>query len=310
LIEVKDLQKSYGELMAVKGVSFAARKGSVFGLLGPNGAGKSTTISCICGLLKPTAGTVSVNGFDIVGEAKKAKQSLGVVPQELAIYEDLSALDNLAYWGAAYGLKGQELKSRVDFVLERIGLQDRAGDLPKNYSGGLKRRLNFGCGLVHEPQILLLDEPTVGVDPQSRERLFNLIKEERDKGTCVLYTTHYMEEAENLCDELAILDHGKIIAAGTLQDLRAQVGESDIIQLSGSFDAIAVEAALLGLAIETEILVLSAETLVLAIKEAAKQLPAVLKAVSSTEAEIRDTRLSEPNLESLFLKLTGSELRA
>ena len=310
MIEVKDLQKAYGELMAVKGVSFTAKKGSVFGLLGPNGAGKSTTISCICGLLKPTAGTVTVNGFDIVGEAKKAKQSLGVEPQELAIYEDFSARDNLGYWGAAYGLKGQELKSRVAYVLERIGLQDRAGDLPKNYSGGLKRRLNFGCGLVHEPEILLLDEPTVGVDPQSRERLFNLIKEERDKGTCVLYTTHYMEEAENLCDELAIIDHGKIIAAGTLKDLRAQVGESDIIQLSGTFDPIAVEAALLGLPIATEILVLSAGTLVLAIEEAAAQLPAVLEAVSSTEAEIRETRLTEPNLESLFLKLTGSELRA
>ncbi len=310
MIEVKDLQKAYGELMAVKGVSFTAKKGSVFGLLGPNGAGKSTTISCICGLLKPTAGTVTVNGFDIVAEAKKAKQSLGVVPQELAIYEDLSAFDNLAYWGAAYGLKGRELKSRVAYILERIGLQDRAKDLPKNYSGGLKRRLNFGCGLVHEPEILLLDEPTVGVDPQSRERLFNLVKAERDKGTCVLYTTHYMEEAENLCDELAIIDHGKIIAAGTLKDLRAQSGESDIIQLSGTFDAIAVEAALLGLPIETEILVLSAGTLVLAIEEAAKQLPAVLEAVSSTEAEIRETRLTEPNLESLFLKLTGSELRA
>ncbi|MCH8203436.1 MAG: ATP-binding cassette domain-containing protein [Proteobacteria bacterium] len=310
MIEVKDLQKSYGELLAVKGVSFTARKGSVFGLLGPNGAGKSTVISCICGLLKPTAGTVTVNGFDIVGEAKKAKRSLGVVPQELAIYEDFSARDNLAYWGAAYGLKGRELKSRVAYVLERIGLQDRAGELPKNYSGGLKRRLNFGCGLVHEPEILLLDEPTVGVDPQSRERLFNLVKEERDKGTCVLYTTHYMEEAENLCDELAIIDHGKIIAAGTLKDLRAQVGESDIIQLSGTFDPIAVEAAILGLAIDSEILVLSAGTLVLAIEEAAAQLPAVLQAVSSTEAEIRETRLSEPNLESLFLKLTGSELRA
>ena len=310
MIEVKDLQKSYGELMAVKGVSFTARKGSVFGLLGPNGAGKSTVISCICGLLKPTAGTVTVNGFDIVGEAKKAKRSLGVVPQELAIYEDFSARDNLAYWGAAYGLKGRELKSRVAYVLERIGLQDRAGDLPKNYSGGLKRRLNFGCGLVHEPEILLLDEPTVGVDPQSRESLFNLVKEERDKGTCVLYTTHYMEEAENLCDELAIIDHGKIIAAGTLKDLRVQVGESDIIQLSGTFDPIAVEAAILGLAIDSEILVLSSGTLVLAIEEAAAQLPAVLQAVSSTEAEIRETRLTEPNLESLFLKLTGSELRA
>ncbi len=160
---------------------------------------------------------------------------MGIVPQELAIYEDLSARDNLAYWGAAYGLKGDRLKQRVDHVLNRIGLADRAGDLPKEYSGGMKRRLNFGCGLVHEPAVLLLDEPTVGVDPQSRERLFELVREEKAKGTCVLYTTHYMEEAEKLCDELAIIDHGKIIAAGTLNELRAEFGGNDIIQLSGSF---------------------------------------------------------------------------
>ncbi|MCH7807110.1 MAG: ABC transporter ATP-binding protein [Proteobacteria bacterium] len=310
MIEVKDLQKSYGDLEAVKGVSFSAKKGAIFGLLGPNGAGKSTTISCICGLLKPTAGSITVNGFDIVREGVKAKQTLGIVPQELAIYEDLSALDNLSYWGAAYGLSGGELKDRVGYILERIGLQDRAKDLPKKYSGGMKRRLNFGCGLVHEPKVLLLDEPTTGVDPQTRERLFDLVKEERDKGTCVLYTTHYMEEAENLCDELAIIDHGKIIAAGTLKDLRAQVGEKDVIHLSGAFDVAKIEHAVAKLKAGPDVLVLNEKSLVLAIKGAARELPAVLKAVSATGADIRDTRLSEPNLESLFLKLTGKELRA
>ncbi len=190
MIEVRDLQKSYGDLMAVNRVSFSVRPGIVFGLLGPNGAGKSTAISCLSGLLKPTAGSITVAGFDMARDAVKAKASLGVVPQELAIYQDLSAHDNLAYWGAAYGLKGDHLKQRVALILNRIGLTDRADDLPKRYFGGMKRRLNFGCGLVHEPKILLLDEPTVGVDPQSRERLFDLIREERDKGTCVLYTTH------------------------------------------------------------------------------------------------------------------------
>jgi len=308
LIEVRDLQKSYGDLVAVDRVSFSAGAGSVFGLLGPNGAGKSTTISILSGLLKPTAGSVSVGGYDISSDAVKAKASLGIVPQELAIYEDLSARDNLAYWGAAYGLKGDGLKQRVEHVLNRIGLADRADELPKQYSGGMKRRLNFGCGLVHEPKVLLLDEPTVGVDPQSRERLFDLVREEKAKGTCVLYTTHYMEEAEKLCDKLAIIDHGKIIAAGTLDDLRAEFGGNDLIQLSGSFDQDKVEQAVI--ALDADVLSISDEVVMIAIRDGARKLPSVLAGISATGAEIHDTRLSEPNLESLFLKLTGKELRA
>ena len=308
MIKVRDLQKSYGDLIAVDRVSFSAGAGTVFGLLGPNGAGKSTTISCLSGLLKPTAGSIRVGGFDLAVDAVKAKASLGIVPQELAIYEDLSARDNLAYWGAAYGLKGDGLKQRVDHVLNRIGLTDRAGELPKTYSGGMKRRLNFGCGLVHEPAVLLLDEPTVGVDPQSRERLFDLVREEKAKGTCVLYTTHYMEEAEKLCDELVIIDHGKIIAGGTLNGLRAEFGGNDIIRLSGSFELARVEPVITEL--KAELLSLSSETLMIAIRDGARVLPVVLQAISATGAEIRDTRLSEPNLESLFLKLTGKDLRA
>lgn len=308
MIEVKDLQKSYGDLVAVNRVSFSASEGTIFGLLGPNGAGKSTTISCLSGLLKPTAGSIKVGGFDMSSDAVKAKASLGIVPQELAIYEDLSARENLAFWGAAYGLKGAKLKQRVDHVLNRIGLTDRAGDLPKEYSGGMKRRLNFGCGLVHEPAILLLDEPTVGVDPQSRERLFDLVREEKAKGTCVLYTTHYMEEAEKLCDELAIIDHGKIIASGTLNELRDEFGGNDIIQLSGSFEPSRVEQVVAEL--NGEVLSLETDVLMLTIKDGARNLPAILQGISDTGADIHDTRLSEPNLESLFLKLTGKDLRA
>ncbi|MBT8071566.1 MAG: ATP-binding cassette domain-containing protein [Gammaproteobacteria bacterium] len=308
MIEVRDLQKSYGDLIAVDRISFRGKAGSIFGLLGPNGAGKSTCISCLSGLLKPTAGSVRVGGFDMSTEAIKAKSSLGIVPQELAIYEDLSARDNLAFWGAAYGLKGDKLQQRVGHVLNRIGLADRASDLPKTYSGGMKRRLNFGCGLVHEPAILLLDEPTVGVDPQSREHLFELVREEKAKGTCVLYTTHYMEEAEKLCDELAIIDHGKIIATGTLEALRAEFGGNDIIQLSGSFDQPKVEQAVTEL--HGEVLALATDTLMIAIRDGARSLPSVLQSISATGAEIHHARLSEPNLESLFLKLTGKDLRA
>ncbi len=307
MIEVRALQKSYGELVAVDSVSFSAEAGTVFGLLGPNGAGKSTTISCLSGLLKPTAGSISVGGFDMAQDALKAKAGLGIVPQELAIYEDLSARDNLGYWGAAYGLNGAGLKQRVEHVLNRIGLTDRAGDLPKRFSGGMKRRLNFGCGLVHEPAVLLLDEPTVGVDPQSRERLFELVREEKAKGTCVLYTTHYMEEAEKLCDELAIIDHGKIIASGTLKSLRAEFGGNDVIQLSGIFDPPGVEQVVADL--KGEVLSLTTDVLMMTIRDGARNLPAILQGISSTGAQIHDTRLSEPNLESLFLKLTGKDLR-
>lgn len=237
MLKVESLTKQYGDFNAVDNVSFEAGAGKIFGLLGPNGAGKSTTINCISGLMPPTAGRISIADFDIVKDGKKAKSSLGVVPQELALYEDLPAIDNLIYWGKAYGLRGAELVSRVREVLGHIGLADRAKDLPKKFSGGMKRRLNFGCGIVHKPKVLLLDEPTVGVDPQSRQRLFEMVEAERDAGACVLYTTHYMEEAERLCDSLAIIDHGKIIAEGSVAELKAKLGARDVLQLTGEFPA-------------------------------------------------------------------------
>src|SRR6476659_4174952 len=236
MIAVSQLGKRYGDLVAVDGVTFTAEPGRIFGLLGPNGAGKSTTIGCISGLLTPTSGRVTVLGHDVVTDRIAARRQLGIVPQELALYEDLSARENLAYWAAAYGMNGDGLKRRVLEVLERIGLGDRSREPVKRFSGGMKRRLNFGCGVVHSPKVLLLDEPTVGVDPQSRVRLLELVREEVATGTCVLYTTHYMEEAQDLCDRIAIIDHGKLLTLGTLDQLRNQIGEKDIIRLSGKFD--------------------------------------------------------------------------
>jgi ABC-2 type transport system ATP-binding protein len=235
MLNVKELSKNYGDFVAVDRISFSAAKGKVFGLLGPNGAGKSTTINCIAGLLKPTSGHAEVAGHDVVSDGKAARRELGVVPQELALYEDLPAIENLRFWGKAYGLGGHALDNRVTEVLEYIGLNDRAKDLPKEFSGGMKRRLNFGCGIVHKPPVILLDEPTVGVDPQSRARLFDMVEAERDAGACVLYTTHYMEEAERLCDSLAIIDHGKLIAQGSVEELRAKLGARDVLQLVGHF---------------------------------------------------------------------------
>jgi len=312
MLTVEGLVKQYGDFTAVDEVSFEAREGSVFGLLGPNGAGKSTSINCISGLLAPTAGQIAVAGHDIVKDGKAARQSLGVVPQEIALYEDLPAVDNLRYWGKAYGLRGKALEDRVTDVLGHIGLTDRAGDLPKEFSGGMKRRLNFGCGVVHQPKVLLLDEPTVGVDPQSRAKLFELVEAERDAGACVLYTTHYMEEAERLCDSLAIIDHGKIIAQGTVAELKSQLGARDALQLSGSFPTDATRSAIASLAssiADLEVLSLDEDVLMLTLSQASQHLPGIFDAIGRAGGSVSETSLRSPNLETLFLLLTGKELR-
>jgi ABC-2 type transport system ATP-binding protein len=308
MITVTQLGKRYGDLVAVDGVTFTAEPGTIFGLLGPNGAGKSTTIGCISGLLKPTTGRVTVLGHDVMTDSVAARQRLGIVPQELALYEDLSAKENLSYWGAAYGMTGDALKRRVLEVLERLGLGDRAKEPVKRFSGGMKRRLNFGCGIVHSPKVLLLDEPTVGVDPQSRVRLLELVQEEVGTGTCVLYTTHYMEEAQDLCTRLAIIDHGKLLAMGTLDELRRMIGEKDIVRLSGRFDVAAVRRAL-EQAGGVEIVSADERMLRLAAEGASRRLPVILSAVTGAGGELLETSLSQPSLESLFIKLTGRELR-
>lgn len=308
MIELQDLRKQFGDLVAVDAVSLTARAGEIVGLLGPNGAGKSTIINCLAGLLKPTSGRVRVLGHDVVAEPIAARRRLGVVPQELALYEELSAAENLAYWAAAYGLRGTELNTRVAATLEVIGLQDRAREPVRRFSGGMKRRLNFGCGIVHQPQVLLLDEPTVGVDPQSRVRLLDLVREQVAAGTCVLYTTHYMEEAQALCDRIAILDHGRILALGTLEQLRALLGERDLVRVSGRFDP---ERARLVLGSLDGLQVISADAVavVVAVEGGSRRLTNILGALADASGEIHETTLSQPSLETLFMKLTGRQLR-
>ena len=309
MLNVENLTKQYGDFTAVDDVSFGAGDGKIFGLLGPNGAGKSTSINCISGLLLPTSGRISIAGFDVVKDGKSAKASLGIVPQELALYEDLPAIENLSYWGQAYGLRGAALSTRVREVLDHIGLADRAKDLPKEFSGGMKRRLNFGCGIIHKPKVLLLDEPTVGVDPQSRQRLFEMVEAERDAGACILYTTHYMEEAERLCDSLAIIDHGKIIAEGTVDGLKAQLGARDVLQLNGGFPAgLGATVATKGIN-DLEVIVEGDDALTLTMTAASQHLPAIFAAITEAGGTVTETSLRSPNLETLFLLLTGKELR-
>ena len=313
MLVVENLVKQYGDFAAADDVSFRAGKGHVFGLLGPNGAGKSTTINCISGLLPPTSGRIAVAGHDIANDGKAARKSLGVVPQDLALYEDLPARENLSYWGKAYGLRGKALESRVNATLDYIGLADRAKDLPKTFSGGMKRRLNFGCGIVHKPAVILLDEPTVGVDPQSRARLFDMVEAERDAGACILYTTHYMEEAERLCDSIAIIDHGKLIATGSVEELRAQLGARDILQLSGHFPSeqtkYSIEA--FGESSNTDLKIISQQedNVTLSMSSASQHLPGIFKAINEAGGNVTETSLRSPNLETLFLLLTGKELR-
>src|SRR5499427_10067251 len=307
MLEVDSLRKVFGELVAVDGVSFACAPGRILGLLGPNGAGKSTTIGCISGLLRPTGGTVRIAGHDVVGAPVEAKRLLGVVPQELALYEDLDARTNLRFFGSTYGLSGKALHERADAVLARIGLADRGAEPVKNWSGGMKRRLNFGCGLVHGPKLLLLDEPTAGVDPQSRARLLELVRELAREGAAVVYTTHYMEEAESLCDQIAIVDHGKRIAIGTLAELRERLGGRELVRLSGRFDPAAVRAALA--TAEVEIVQCDGDVVALSARGASARLADLLLRVQQSGAELRDTVVKQPNLETLFLELTGRELR-
>jgi ABC-2 type transport system ATP-binding protein len=313
MLSVEELTKNYGDFTAVDRISFRAEPGKVFGLLGPNGAGKSTTINCVSGLLTPTSGHIAVAGHDIASDGKAARQALGVVPQDLAIYEDLPARENLAYWGKAYGLRGKALDARVAAVLDYIGLADRAKDLPSSFSGGMKRRLNFGCGIVHQPPVILLDEPTVGIDPQSRARLFDMVEAERDNGACIIYTTHYMDEAERLCNSLAIIDHGKLIAQGTVEELRAQLGARDILQLNGQFEPERTRRSIEAFAAtgetDLEIITDTQDVITLSLSSASHHLPAIFQAVSEADGTVSETSLRSPNLETLFLLLTGKELR-
>src|SRR5258706_10154182 len=220
MLEAKDLWKAYGATTAVAGVSLTVGRGEIVGFLGPNGAGKSSTVAMLCGVTTPDRGSVHVGGAAIAEDAGMAKRRLGLVPQEVALYEDLSAVANVRLFGALYGITGTLLEERVRAALDLVGLTDRARDKPSTFSGGMKRRLNIACALVHDPEVLLLDEPTVGVDPQSRNAIFENLETLRSRGKAMLYTTHYMEEAERLCDRIVIVDHGRVVASGTKESLR------------------------------------------------------------------------------------------
>ena len=308
IIDVEGLIKRFGDLAAVDGVSFSIAEGEIFGLLGPNGAGKTTTISMISCLIDPTSGSITVDGHDTATAPAAVKSTLGVVPQEIALYPTLTAAENLSFWGQMYGLSGSALKTAVAEALELAGLADRAKERVEKYSGGMKRRINIAAGVLHRPKVLLMDEPTVGIDPQSRNHILDTVKRLNGSGMTVLYTSHYMEEVEYLCDRIAIMDHGKIIAAGTLNELRDVVGGMDVVDVKvtdvtdGVLDRV---CAIDG--------VKQADRTDGAIQVLAPSSGAVLgKLVATLESEgahVTSITVTEPNLESVFLHLTGKSLR-
>ncbi|HEX6219885.1 MAG TPA: ABC transporter ATP-binding protein [Acidimicrobiia bacterium] len=308
ILNARNLVKRFGDLTAVNDVSFEIEEGETFGLLGPNGAGKTTSISMIAGLLEADGGEVEVDGTRITTRTTAGKSNIGLVPQELAIYPDLTASENLSFFGKLYGGHGADLQRRVEETLEVIGLTDRKDDLVKEYSGGMKRRLNIGIGLLHRPRLLILDEPTVGVDPQSRNAILESVESLSAEGMAVLYTTHYMEEAERLCDRVAIIDEGTIKAEGTRRELVSMVGEKDRVAIEATGNLGAVAEMVRGIDGVTDASASDHRIDVLA-TDASSILPQLLTCVSDSGGSITGVEVQEPNLEAVFLHLTGKALR-
>ena len=302
------LRKRFGQRVAVDGVGFQIAPGETYGLLGPNGAGKTTTVSMVCGLLDRDAGEVHVAGRAVTPNATKAKAAIGYVPQELALYPDLSGAENLRFFGQLYGLSGKRLAERVASTLEVVGLTDRAKDRVDKYSGGMKRRLNIAAGLLHEPKLLILDEPTVGVDPQSRNAILENVEQLASEGLAVLYTTHYMEEAERLCDRVGIIDEGRIIAEGTRRQLVSQIGQRDRVELAGT-GPLARLAGQAGRLKDVHDSTVGDGTVQFLVRSGREILPKLLDMADKAKVAVSSVEVIEPDLEAVFLHLTGKALR-
>jgi ABC-2 type transport system ATP-binding protein len=309
MLQVKNLVKRFGEKEAVRSISFEVERGESYGLLGPNGAGKSTTISMICGLLTPNEGEITVGGIDALKNTTAAKQVMGVVPQDIALYPTLSARENLVFWGEMYGLKGKELRSRVDEALEIVSLSDRQKDRINTYSGGMKRRINIAASLLHRPQLLIMDEPTVGIDPQSRNNILETVRTlNTEKQMTVVYTSHYMEEVEFLCNRVGIIDHGRLIAQGTLDEVRRLAGEETSIKLKMQSPTEQMAASLQAIP-GVQNVRREENALVALVLNAAETLAPVMAAMNATGRKVQGVEIEEPNLEAVFLHLTGRALR-
>jgi ABC-2 type transport system ATP-binding protein len=311
-VEVRNLVQRYhgSDFNAVDDISFDIREGEVFSLLGPNGAGKTTTISILNTLLSPTGGRATIDGFDVQKDQMAVRRAIGVVPQDLALYEELSGEENLRFWGEMQGIPAGNLKTEIQEKLALMELEDRARDRVKTYSGGMKRRLNLAVGLLGNPRLILLDEPTVAIDPQSRRYILDWVKKINAQGTTILYTTHYMEEAQELSHRIGIMDHGKLIAIGTLEELTQLVGETETVKLKLNQELDRENlVALIGALPSVSQVTAQQDEIILNVDSATEILPEVLACASELGIGVRTIDLQEPNLEAVFLQLTGRALR-
>ena len=307
MISVQGLSKRFGELRAVDRISFDVPQGELFGFLGPNGAGKTTTLSMISGLLRPDEGTVKVGEFNLWESPRQAKRLLGLVPQDIALYEEFNARENLLFWGGLYDVPRAELKRSMDEILARVGLADRAREPVRRFSGGMKRRLNLAIGLVHRPKVLLLDEPTVGIDPQARNNILDIIRDIARQGTTILFTTHHLDEAEHLCDRIAIMDRGQILQTGSVRELAHAIGDKEVITLRGAFSAQQIQQCLQH---EPVSIVSATDQLVtLSLTDEHYGLASLVERLGKAGLPLADLSVQKPTLESVFLKLTGRALR-
>jgi ABC-2 type transport system ATP-binding protein len=306
MIVAQDLRRVFGQLVAVDGVSLSVKEGEIYGLLGPNGAGKTTTVNMICGLLTPTGGSVSVGGKDIATQRTEAARLMGIVPQETAIYDELTAKENVTFALGCYGMAGAQARERARQALELVGLEWNDRRPAKKFSGGMKRRLNLAMGIAHGPSVLLLDEPTVGIDPQARLNILDVVRGLAADGRAVLYTTHYLEEAEMLCHRVGILDHGRLLAEGTVDELRALVGEGKVATLRGGFDADEISSIV---AEREDVETVSLQDGVALLSVGAGGLPRLLETLLQKGIAVDDLSIQEASLQQVFLKLTGRELR-
>jgi ABC-2 type transport system ATP-binding protein len=303
MLRVNSISKSFNEFSAVNGITLALSPGTFYGLLGPNGAGKTTTIHMISAIMPPDTGNIEIAGIDVYANQHKVKMHMGVVPQEIALYEELSAIDNLLFWGSLYGITGNDAKKRADYLLEWVGLADRKKQVVKAYSGGMKRRVNIASALMHNPSLILMDEPTVGIDPQSRNKIYELLDELHQQGKTILYTTHYMEEAEKMCDKIGIIDKGKIITEGSLDELKSghQLDDTVLINYSGETNG---EIKGYTTSIDQELKIITIQ-----MPGAKLHLGEIVARCSEGGIEINQIDIKSTGLEAIFLHLTGRQLR-